>query len=303
MSKKIVFFGTEEFSAVSLQALIDAKVDIALVVTKPDMRKGRGKELLPSPVKVIAQKANIAVLQPEKVGDIKDDIQKLDDVAGILVSYGKLIPDSILSLFTPAIINIHPSLLPSYRGPSPIESAIVSGDNETGVSIMKLTAEMDAGPVYSQVVLPLAGDEYADDLYKKLARKGAEQLIDVLPSILDGSKQPIEQDDDHATYCQLLTKEDGVINWQKTAVQIERDIRAYHNWPKSRTNLLDTEVIITAANVNSGNKKPKTIEIIDNELHIYCGEGYLNIQKIQPLGKKEMPVQAFLAGYKNKITQ
>lgn len=303
MSKKIVFFGTEEFSAVSLRALLDAQIEIAAVVTKPDSAKGRSKELLPSPVKTTALAANIPVWQPEKVADISENIQKLGDTAGILVSYGKLIPDEILSLFTPGIINIHPSLLPKYRGPSPIESAILNGDSETGVSIMKLTAEMDAGPVYSQVVLPLTSTEYVDELYKTLAQKGAEQLINELSSILDGSLQPTEQNDDDASYTQLLKKENGVIDWQKPAVQIEREIRAYHNWPKSRATLGETELIITSANVMDGDKTPGTIEVVDNELHLYCGGGHLNIQKLQPLGKKEMPVQAFLAGYKNKIIQ
>ncbi len=303
MSKPVIFFGTEEFSAVSLRALLDANVEIAAVVSKPDSPKGRSKELTPSPVKVVAQNANIPVWQPEKVASISEDIQKLGEVAGILVSYGKLIPDDILDLFNPGIINIHPSLLPKYRGPSPIESAILGGDNETGVSIMKLTTEMDAGPVYSQTTLPLTGNEYADDLYKTLAQKGAGQLIDILPSILDGTLQPTEQNNHNATYTQLLTKKNGVIDWQKSAIQLEREIRAYRDWPKSRADLRKTEVIITAAQVESGNNTPGTIEVIDNQLHVYCGQGYLNIQKLQPLGKKEMPVQAFLAGYKNKITR
>ncbi len=303
MSKKIVFFGTEEFSAVSLSALLDANIEIVAVVTKPDSPKGRSKELTPSPVKIIAGNANIPVWQPEKVAEISENIQKLGDVAGILVSYGKLIPSEILNLFSTGIINIHPSLLPSYRGPSPIESAILAGDSQTGVSIMKLVSEMDAGPVYSQTTVPLMGNEYANELYKNLAKKGAEQLIDILPSILDGSLQPTEQNNDDASYCQLIAKENGVIDWQKPAIQLEREIRAYRDWPKSRTVLRKTEVILIAADVRSGDKTPGTIEIMDNELHVYCGEGYLNIQKLQPLGKKEMPVQAFLAGYKNKITQ
>lgn len=301
MSKKIVFFGTEEFSAVSLRALLDAHIEIVAVVTKPDSPKGRSKELTPSPVKIVAQDANIPVWQPEKVAEITENIQNLGDVAGILVSYGKLITDKVLNLFNPGIINIHPSLLPKYRGPSPIESAILNGDSETGVSIMKLTPEMDAGPVYSQTTLPLTGDEYASELYNTLAQKGAEQLINNLPSILDGTLQPTEQNNDDATYTQLLSKENGVIEWQKPALRIEREIRAYRDWPKSRAVLRKTEVIIAAARAVAGDKTPGTIEIIDNELHVYCGEGYLNILNIQPLGKKEMPVQAFLAGYKYKI--
>lgn len=300
MSKTIIFFGTEDFSATSLLALLDAGFEIHAVVTKPDSAKGRSKELTSSPVKILAQKHNILVWQPENVADISKDTQKLGDVAAVLVSYGKLVPDEILELFTPGIVNLHPSLLPSYRGPSPIESAILSGDSETGVSIMKLTTEMDAGPVYSQATLPLVGNEYADELYKSLAQKGAEQLISVLPSILDGTLQPSEQNNS-ASYCKLIKKADGNIDWNEPASKIERNIRAYNIWPKSRAKLGDIEVIITKARTESGNGQPGKVEVVDDKLLVYCGEGRLDIEQIQPLGKKEMPVQAFLAGYKNKI--
>lgn len=299
--QKIIFFGTEEFSATSLLALLNAGFDIAAVVTKPDTAKGRSKELVPSPVKVAAQNANITVWQPEKVADIAENIQKFDNPAGILVSYGKLIPNEILKLFKPGIINLHPSLLPKYRGPSPIESAIINGDSETGVSIMQLTREMDAGPVYSQIKLPLNGNEYADDLYKTLAKKGTEQLVASLPSILDGSLQASPQNEADVTYCQLIEKADGNIDWDQTATQIERKIRAYNIWPKSRTKLGDVDVIISKAHTDNQSGQPGSVDISNDKLVVYCGQDCLSIDTIQPLGKKEMPVQAFLAGYKSKI--
>jgi len=300
MSKPIVFFGTEEFSVTCLQALIDAGFEISAVVTKPDSSKGRSSELTPSPVKIIAQNTHIPVWQPEKVIEISENITKLDYPIGILVSYGKLIPDEVLSLFTPGIINIHPSLLPKYRGPSPIESAILHGDSETGVSIMQLTSEMDAGPIYSQTKLTLTGSEYANDLYKTLAEQGAGQLIDILPSIIDGTK-PTAQNEDEASYCKLIEKSNGIIDWKKSAIQIEREIRAYYIWPKSRAKLGDFEVIISKAHVESEDGVPGKVEIVDGSLIVYCSENCLSIDAIQPLGKKEMPIQAFLAGYKNKI--
>ncbi len=301
LSKPIVFFGTEEFSSVSLRALLDAGFEIAVVVTKPDSAKGRSKELTPSPVKAIAQNANIPVLQPEKAIEITDNLKKLQSPIGILVSYGNLIPDAMLDLFTPGIINIHPSLLPSYRGPSPIESAVLNGDSKTGVSIMKLTKEMDAGPVYSQIEIPLSNTEYADTLYRTLAQKGAEQLVAVLPSILDGSLQPSSQNEDNASYCQLIEKADGNIDWNDTASKIDREIRAYSAWPKSRTKLGDIEVIITKAHIAGGNNSAGKIELTDDKLLVYCGENSLEIEQIQPIGKKEMPIRAFLAGYKNRF--
>lgn len=301
MSKKILFFGTEDFSATSLRALLKAGFDIAVVVTKPDTAKGRSKELVPSPVKIVAQDANIPVWQPEKVADITENIQKLDNPAGVLVSYGKLIPDEILKLFKPGIINLHPSLLPKYRGPSPIESVIVNGDSETGVSIMQLSREMDAGPIYSQTKLTLSGNEYADDLYKTLAEKGAKQLVASLPSILDGSLQANPQNEADATTCRLTEKTDGNVDWNQTATQIERKIRAYNIWPKSRTKLGDVEVIISKAHTESQSGQPGSIDISNDRLAVYCGQDCLSIDTIQPLGKKEMPIQAFLAGYKSRV--
>ena len=169
MSKTIVFFGTEEFSAVSLRRLIDDGFSIPAVITKPDSKKGRGKKMVPSAVKILAEEYKIPVWQPRKLADIVSDIKSLDDPIGVLVSYGKIIPQSVIDLFSPGIVNVHPSLLPKYRGPSPIETAILNGDDKTGISIMQLSADMDAGPVYDQLEVGLDGNETAPQLEEKLA--------------------------------------------------------------------------------------------------------------------------------------
>ncbi len=301
ISRPIVFFGTENFSAKSLRALIDADFEIVAVVTKPDSAQGRGKKIQSHPIKEIALAANIPVWQPEKVLEISDNIKSLQSPVGILVSYGNIIPDSILDLFKPGIINIHPSLLPKYRGPSPIESAILNGDSQTGVSIMKLTKEMDAGPIYSQIKIDLKNDEYSEDLYETLAKKGAELLIDILPSILDEQLQATPQDETNTSYCQLIEKSGGIIDWSKPASTIEREIRAFHRWPKSRTKLGEVEVIIAKAHTYDADGSPGKTAIIETNLIVHCGKSSLSIDTIQPLGKKEMPIQAFLAGYKNKL--
>lgn len=301
ISRPIVFFGTENFSAKSLEALIDAGFEIAAVVTKPDSAQGRGKKIQSHPIKEIALAANIPAWQPEKVAEMSANIKQLQNPVGVLVSYGNLIPDNILDIFDPGIINIHPSLLPKYRGPSPIESVVLNGDSKTGVSIMKLTKEMDAGPIYSQVEIALEGNERSEDLYTLLASKGAELLVDILPSILDGQLQASDQDEDEASYCNLISKSDGIIDWNKSATDIERQIRAFHKWPKSRATLGNIEVIITKAHISQENGKPGSIELIEESLRVYSSEGCLIIDALQPLGKKEMPIQAFLAGYKNKL--
>lgn len=302
---QIVFFGTEDFSLSTLKALVRNGYNIVAVVTKPDSKQGRGQKLTPPAVKVFAEQHNIAVWQPAALIDIAENIKSLESPAGVLVSYGKIIPQLIINLFNPGIINIHPSLLPHYRGPSPVESAIVNGDVQTGVSIMQLSASMDAGPVYVQRSIDLDGNEEITQLYEILARTGIELLLSHLPSILSGTLQPTVQNNASATYCQLIKKTDGVIQWEQSAETVERQIRAYRIWPKTRTTIGTSEVIITSAHIEPGmTSKPGSIATCDEAagiLMINTGEGLLAIDSIQPIGKKEMPIKAFLAGYKSQL--
>ena len=296
-SKTILFFGTEEFSATVLESLVVAGFAVAAVITKPDAPRGRGQQLLPPHVKQIAEAYGIRVLQPERLADITDIIAEYDHPTGVLASYGKIIPESILALFEPGIINVHPSLLPKYRGATPIESTILNGDDEAGVSIMKLVAAMDAGPVYTQQNLPLRGDETAEQLYSSLAHLGSELLIQHLPFIINGELQPVQQDNARATYTAKIEKKDGIIDWHTPAIQIERRIRAYHEWPQSRTTLGSTEVIITKAHVVDDTVEPGKLQASSTSLLVGTSRGSLAIDSLKPLGKKEMPVGAFLQGY------
>lgn len=295
----LVFFGTEDFSALFLKALIKHGYDVKAVVTKPDSPKGRKQQLSPPQVKLIAKEHNISVFQPESLDELIAPLQKLNSPTGVLVSYGKIIPKKIIDLFTPGIINVHPSLLPAHRGPSPIEASITNGDTKAGVSIMQLSEKMDAGPVYSQTVLPLNGDETQASLYESLATLGIEELLNTLPSIIDGQLAPSPQDETKATYTKLLTKKDGVLDWQKPALQLEREIRGYNIWPRSRTRLFNQDVIVTKAHIVPGTSgSPGSIDT-DNKSFIIIdtSDGRLRIDNLQPAGKKEMPVEAFLRGY------
>jgi len=200
-----------------LRALLSAGFSISAVVTKPDSRKGRGRELQKPAVKIIAEEHTIPVLQPLSTDEMTEGLHAIassnnQTPIGVLVSYGKIVPQSIIDLFEPGIINVHPSLLPLYRGPSPIESAIVHGDVETGVTIMQLSAKMDAGPIYTQVRHTLAGTETGPELETTLADLGASTLVQALPKIISGELQPTPQNDNEATYCYLLTKEDSALD-------------------------------------------------------------------------------------------
>lgn len=287
-SSKLVFFGTEDFSIPTLRRLIAGGWNIVVAITKPDSRAGRGRKLQEPPVKVMAKTAGLKLFQPEKLADIHSELSALQPDFGILASYGKIIPQAILDIFPGGIINIHPSLLPKYRGPSPIETAILNGDKTTGISLMRLTAGMDEGPVYAQakVVIPPSA-EASFSAY--LAEAGADFLISKLPAIVDGTLKPTPQDDSRATYTKLLKKEDGVLGWHRPAIELERQVRAFSRWPKSRTNISGHDVIVTRARVVGGEK--------EGALVIKCRPGYLEIiELIGPSGRR-MSGADFLHGY------
>ncbi|MFZ3009698.1 MAG: methionyl-tRNA formyltransferase [Candidatus Microsaccharimonas sp.] len=290
MSKTILFFGTDEFSVPALQALVDADYSIAAVITKPDSKQGRGQQLTQPLVKQIALERGITVWQPTKLTDIADDIKALGPIAGVLSSYGKIVPQSIIDLFTPGIINIHPSLLPKYRGPSPVETAILNGDSETGVSIMKLSAAMDAGPVYTQEKYPLNGRETAPELRKALSRMGSRLLIDVLPAILDGSSEGMLQDENSASYCRLLTKEDAFLDPSSMgAAEAERQVRAYLSFPRTKMTLLGQSVIVTKTHVS---------EVPTSQLDQRAKDGnFLIIDELIGPSGRQMDAASFLNGY------
>ena len=299
-TKPIVFFGTEEFSATALTSLIEAGFLISAVITKPDTKRGRGQRLIEPTVKTIAKRHNIDVWQPINLNEVIEPIRRLQPATGVLVSFGRIIPEDILSLFTPGIVNVHPSLLPKYRGPSPIETALLSGDETTGVTIMKLVSAMDAGGIYTQKVYPETILQASQtELYESLSMFGSKILVDTLPSIMSGTLLPVDQDHSQATYCRLIKKSDGNIDWRKPAEQIERDIRAYKGWPGSRTTLQGVECIVTDASIlnQTAEEEPGTITTTDTTLTVATSDKLLAINRIKPVGKKEMSVREFLNGY------
>ncbi len=290
MTDRIIFFGTEAFSADALRALIASNFNVVAVVTKPDQPKGRGHKLTEPLVKTIAREHDIPVWQPTKLADVAEQITSLQPVAGVLVSYGKIIPQSIIDLFTPGIINVHPSLLSRYRGPSPIEAAIIHHDNQTGVTIMQLSAAMDAGPIYAQHIIPLDHTETKPALYATLSHIGNQLLIDTLPDILSGALTPTPQNDADVTYCSLLSKQDGLLDpADLTAVQAEARVRAFLGFPRTRLPLGDQTLIITRAHVSKTAETPLSVQFSDGN--------YLAPDELIAPSGKTMTAEAFLRGH------
>lgn len=302
-SKTIIFFGNERLAtgvrttAPALRALIGHGYGVAAIVVA-QAGTGKSRQARPLEIAEVAKQHKIPLLSPVDLVAARDELAAYGAEAAVLVAYGKIVPPEVLSIFPGGIINIHPSLLPLHRGSTPLESVILNGAHETGVSLMKLSEKMDTGPVYAQETLPLSGKETKQALADRLSALGTDMLLQDFPAILDGSLDPTSQNEAEASLDPHISKTDGVIDWSKPASRLEREVRAYAGWPRSRTKLGDTDVIITAATAAKGSGTPGSLRIAGKQLGVYCGQDVLLITSLIPAGKREMPSEAFLAGYK-----
>ena len=306
MSKTILFFGNERLatgvstSSPALKALIRNGYEVAAVVVAQN-DPGRSRQARELEVASVAEEHGIPLLSPSDLLKAKDGLAGYGAQAAVLIAYGKIVPPEVLDIFPAGIINVHPSLLPLHRGSTPIESIILDGADETGVSLMKLAEKMDAGPIYDRVRIALKGDETKQSLADTLAAMGTDLLLKYLPGILGGAPEPVPepQDETLATVDSHVAKADGVIDWSKPAVRLEREVRAYAGWPKSRTALGSTEIIITKAVVitDGGPLGPGELQIRDKRLIMGTSEAALEILALKPAGKREMTAEGFLAGY------
>lgn len=220
----------------------------------------------------------------------------------VLASYGKILPQKVLDEFELGIINVHPSLLPQYRGPTPIEQAILDGAAKTGVSIMKLTAEMDAGPIYRQKSIALSGDESKAEIATKLQFIGAKLLVSVLNQVISGKATPRPQPHpDRASYTHLIRKTDATINWHKSAVDIQRHVRAYLGWPGSKVRFGEKEITLTDVEPSNEVVQTGIIALQDKRLLIGCLDGSVVVNRLKPAGKVEMSTQSYLAGNQSSL--
>lgn len=273
---KIVFLGTPEFGAVVLERLCKANLKPVLVVTAPDKPVGRKHILTPPPAKIIAERYKIPIIQPKNILDSK--FQILDSDLVVVAAFGQILPKEILEIPKYGCLNVHASLLPKYRGPSPIQCAILNGEKETGATIILMDEKIDHGPILTQRKTTIGSNETQKQLYDRLAILGAELLIDTIPDWLRGKIRVRCQDEKRATYTKILKREDGKIDWRKSAQEIERQIRAFDPWPGSYTIY-----------------KGKILKILKAEV----SENRLIIKEVQLEGKRPMSFEDFLRGHPN----
>lgn len=241
---RILFAGTPEMAVPSLHRLA-VRFDVVAVLTAPDRRRGRKKEPQPSPVKAAAESLSIPVIQPPRLnGDARGQVQAVAPDLLAVVAYGRIFGPKFMALFPYGGINLHPSLLPRHRGPSPIPAAILAGDSETGITVQQVAPEMDSGDILAQERISLDGTETTASLTEKVARDGAVLLEEVVAAVADHSARPVPQDHDAATYCTLIQKADGRIDWSEPADHIERMSRAYNPWPGAHTFLGDQQLTL-----------------------------------------------------------
>ncbi len=298
---RIIFMGTPDFAVPALQALINGPDEIVAVVSQPDRPKGRGKKLLPTPTKVTALAAGIPVLQPDKIRtpEFLAQLQALQPDLIVVSAYGRILPQTILTLPPLGCINIHGSLLPRHRGAAPIQWAVIRGDAEAGVTIMQMDKGMDTGDMLLQAAIPINSDETAGSLFTRLADLGGKTLLTALDRLRQGQLPPIPQEHHLATEAPPLNKEDGRINWDRPAHELHCLIRGLDPWPTAYTFLNDSRFRLFAPEIvhHNSNLPPGTLLAADRQgLLIACGHDALLIREIQPEGKKRMTAQAFLCG-------
>lgn len=323
MLNKIIFFGTSEFAVPCLKALSeDKRFEIFGVVTQPDRPVGRHAILTPPPVKIAAQELGLKnIFQPEKLKELTSSFSSHDKTesetqdtghrtqdhafaAFVVVAYGKILPSWLLDIPKHGVINVHPSLLPRWRGPSPIQAAITAGDRETGVTIMKLDADMDHGPLLAQEKAKIDEKDDGESLHDRLADLGAKMLPTVLDDYLAGKIQPKEQTHAQATFCKILTREDGELNFTKTSTELERQIRAFNPWPGCWTMMSGKRLKILKSIIGPTNESCEPGQIFDlqSRPHLSCANGStLELTEVQPESGKPMSGEAWFRGVKKTL--
>jgi methionyl-tRNA formyltransferase len=304
-SVRVLFFGSPAFAVPSLRALADAGFRLVGAVTQPDRPAGRGAALRPPNVKTAALELLLPVFQPETLRDpeVQARLAAFEADVFLVAAYGKILPRAVLELPSRGCLNVHGSLLPRWRGPSPITAAILAGDAETGVSIMELVRKMDAGPVIGRAAIPIGPDDTTGSLEPRLAELGAKTLVELLPGWYDGVIPAVPQDESLVTYCALLTKADGHLPATMTAAEAERAVRAYNPWPGAFVLYRGERLGIWKAHIAEApvGAVPGDMVILDRQPACVFGDGVLVLNEVQKPGGKRLTGQQFLAGERGKL--
>jgi methionyl-tRNA formyltransferase len=304
----VVFFGTPQFAVPTLERLLDSRHRVCGVVTQPDRPRGRGQKVTDAPVKALAGQRGLPIIQPVRLKDpsVADTLRAWQPDIGVVVAYGRIIPESLLEVPRFGMINVHASLLPKYRGAAPVHRAVIAGEAETGVTIMRVAPELDAGDMFARVIRPVGPDETSDVVESDLSDMGARLLLDVLDTIEAGTAIEEMQDHSRATYASKITREDGLIDWHQSAESVHNQVRGLYPWPHAFTYLDGHRLIILRTRVVPGFSRadgprapaPGTIvDVARDVIHVATGHGgRLAIEELQPEGKRPMRVRDYLAG-------
>jgi methionyl-tRNA formyltransferase len=301
---RIVYFGTPAFAVPSLERLLASRHDVIAVVSQPDRPKGRGQHLHPTPTKEVALAHNVPVLQPSRIKDeaFLQAIRDLTPDLGVVAAFGRILPDSLLAIPRLGMINVHASLLPRYRGAAPVHRAVLAGDAETGVTIMRVVSELDAGPMFAKQTVPIPPDATSADIEAALAAAGADLLLAVLDDLAAGRAIEMPQNDALATHAPKITKDEGTIDWTDPARSIHNKVRGLQPWPLAATTLRGVRYVIrrSALTGQITAAAPGAIAVAHgDDLIVAAGGGSaLRILELQPEGRRAMTAREFLAGHR-----
>ncbi len=299
---RIVFFGTPSFSVSALETLLQGGDEVIAVVTQPDREKGRGRKIIPSPVKAFVSQSGVPILQPEKVKEetFQESLRALHPDLFVVVAYGQILPKSLLNIPKYGAVNVHASLLPRYRGAAPIAWAILKGESVTGVTTMMMDEGMDTGDILLQAEISIGAEETAESLHDRLAQAGARLLLETMMRMKGGDIQPIPQDHSKATYAPPLKKENGRIDWRREAGEIDCQVRSLFPWPGAFTDWEGQLLKIYKGEVRKGTPagKPGAVLWVGSDfIEVETGRDLFLIKEVQLEGKRRMNIRDFLAGH------
>jgi methionyl-tRNA formyltransferase len=304
-SLKVVFFGTPDFAVPTLEALHGSGHPVVAVVTQPDRARGRGHHSQAGPVKRLAERYGMTVLQPERLREqaFLETLRTFEADLGVVAAYGKILTDAVLAIPRLGLVNVHASLLPRYRGAAPIHRAVMAGENVTGVTIMRVVKALDAGPMMSCAARPIGDMETSVDVERDIARIGARLLVETVDAIAEGRASETLQNDAEATYAHKIEKIDGIIEWSRSARQIHNQIRGLHPWPHAYSELQGERTIILQSQIEGEPQQPDTsaepgtiLVAHSGQLKVQTGDGVLRILTLQREGRRPLSARDFLAG-------